>query len=333
MKSLVIGSTGLLGIALVYELSSRGKEVKATVRQNSSGRALNLLKELDVEIVNTDIRDRDSIDKALDYVDDVYHAAALFKTWLPDPGEFERTNVEGTRNVLEACLKKNVRRIVYTGSHGILGLTDYPEYADESTPVLKHQFAKAPYLESKYRAEQIVRKYIQQGLDIVITNPVGMIGINDFGANITNKYIKSTAQDKLPKFYVDAYVCLVDSRDVAAGHVLAMEKGKKGERYLLGGENITFKEYFSYLYELAEIEGTLIEIPLFLLLPFSYFLKWKAEVFSSPPALTPDSVKFLMKRTRYSSRKAQEELGYRFRPVKESIREVYQWFKKASFEK
>lgn len=333
MKTLVIGSSGLLGNALISELVKRGKQVKATVQQGSSQKSLKVLKKVDVEIVHVDIRDKDSIEKALDEVEDVYLVAALFKTWKKNSKEFEWTNVDGTRNVLEICRAKSVRRVVYTSSHGIFGLMDYPEYTDESVKSLENQFRGSPYLQSKYHAEQIVQQYLNQGMDIVIVNPAGMIGINDFGDNPTNKYIKLAAVGRMPKFYVNAYVCLVDSRDVALGHILAMEKGKKGERYILGGENITFREYFSNLRQLVKIEKRLVKIPLFMLLPFSYFLKWNASLFSSEPMLTPDSVKFLMKRTRYSSKKAQKELGYQFRPLKESIEDVYQWFKEEMSEK
>jgi dihydroflavonol-4-reductase len=327
-KTLVIGGTGLLGIALVHELLHRGKKVKVTVRQNSPQRALNELKNLDVEVVYADIRDRDSIKKALKQAEEIYLTAALFKTWHPDLNEFKRTNVEGTKNVFDLCLKQGIRRVVYTSSHGTIGLTNYPTYADESVPASMKQFRGAAYLESKYYAEQAALEYSGNNLDIVIVNPVGIIGINDFGASITNNYIRKAAKGHIPGFYVDAYLSLVDSRDAAVGHIQAMEKGKTGEKYILGGDNITYKEYFTYLSQLTKIKRRLIAIPLLPLLTSSYLFKWKALLFSSEPIITPDSVKFVMKRTRYSSKKAQNNLGYRFRPIKESINEVYEWFKK-----
>lgn len=327
MKTLVIGGTGLLGMALVHQLVMRNKEVKATVRQNSPPRAIEMLQSWGIETVYADIRDRESIEKALDQVEDVYLSAALFKTWLPDTQEFKQTNTEGVRIVLDLCLKKRIQKVVYTSSHATIGLRKYPEYADEATPILKHQFSISPYVQSKYQAEQIARQYYSQGLNIVIVNPVGMIGINDFSNNPTNKYIRLAAEGKIPGFYIDSYTCLVDSQDAAVGHILAMEKGRPGERYILGGENITFREYFTYLGQLADKEIRPIAIPLWLLLPISYLLEWKAALANTSPELTSGSVKFLMPRTRYSSKKAQEELGYHFRPIKESIRETYHWFK------
>jgi dihydroflavonol-4-reductase len=325
-KTLVIGSTGLLGIALVHQLLNRGKEVRVTVRQNSSRRALNELKKLDVEIVYADIRDRDSITNALKQAEDVYLAAALFKTWHPDMNEFKRTNVEGTKNVFDLCSKQGIRRVVYTSSHGTIGLTNYPEYADESVSASMEQFRGTSYLESKYQAEQIALEYSKKDLDIVIVNPVGIIGINDFGGSITNNYIRAAVCGNVPRFYVDTYLSLVDSRDAAVGHIQAMEKGKTGERYILGGDNITYREYFTYLLQLTKIKRKLIKIPILPLLLSSYLFKWKALLFATEPIITPDSIKFVMKRTRYSCKKAQDNLGYRFRPIKESISDVFYWF-------
>jgi dihydroflavonol-4-reductase len=326
MKTLVIGGTGLLGITLVQELLNRNKEVKVTVRDNSPPEAVSILKHLGVEIAYADMRDKERIDKALDRVEDVYLAAALFETWLSDPEEFTRVNIKGAENVLDLCLKKGIRRVVYTGSHGTIGLSEYPAFADENTPVSEQEVLISPYLRSKYYAEKALLGYLNLGLDIVTVNPVGMIGINDFSNNPTNKYIRSAAAGRLPGFYVNAYTCLVDSRDAACGHILAMEKGRSGQRYILGGDNITFKEYFMYLAELAGKEIKPIELSLTLLLFCSYFVEWEAALFSKEPVLTSGSVKFLMKRSRYSSKKSQEELGYHFRPIKEAIKEVYQWF-------
>jgi dihydroflavonol-4-reductase len=327
LKTLVIGSTGLLGIALVHELLNRGKEVKVTVRHNSPQGALDELKRMDVEIVYADIREKDNIKKALAQVEEVYLTAALFKTWHQDLSEFKRTNIEGSKNVFDLCRKQGIRRVVYTSSHGTIGLTNYPEYADESVSASMEQFRGTSYLESKYYSEQAALEYSKKDLDIVIVNPVGIIGINDFGCNITNNYIRDAAKGYIPRFYVNAYLSLVDSRDAAVGHIQAMEKGKAGERYILGGDNISYKEYFTYLKQLTKIKKKLVPIPLLPLLTSSYLFKWKAMLSSSEPVITPDSIKFVMKGTRYSSKKAQDNLGYQFRPIKESISEVYEWFK------
>ncbi len=328
MKTLVIGATGLLGLALTEKLVQQGKDVRVTIRDISPQQSKDILRRLGVEMVTADICNEKSLENAFDSVSDVYLTAAVFKTWLTDISKFERVNVEGTRNVLKMCLKKSIRRIVYTSSHGIIGLSQYPNYSDETTPILKGQFDDNPYLLSKYKAEQVVISYVKKGLDVVVVNPVGIIGINDFSNNPTNKYIKLAAEGNIPKYCVDAYTCLAGASDIALGHILAMEKGRKGERYILGGDNITFEEYFTILQQCASVNRKLIKIPLSIMLMLSYIAVWQANVTSKAPILTPASVKFLMKKTRYSCKKAVNELGYKYRPVKSIIEETYQWFKK-----
>jgi dihydroflavonol-4-reductase len=326
MKTLVIGGTGLLGQALIPLLLQNNKMVKASIRPQSPEKAVAMLKKMDIELSSVDIRDKASIEQAIDGVDEIYITAALFVTWTKNKSEFEDVNIRGVENVLRAAFKNNVRRIVYTSSHGIFGLKNYPEFTTERDMPDQDQFKYAPYLQSKYAAWQIVKKYCSLGLDIVTVHPVGIIGINDFGNNPTNKYIRFAVKKIVPKFYVDAYTCLVDARDAAQGHILAMEKGKKGGSYILGGENISFKEYFEFLANLANIKQGFIKLPLSLILGYAHLQQWLSKLSTMSPQVTPDSVRFLMKRTRYSCAIAQKELGYQYRSVWEAIRGVFDWF-------
>jgi len=325
MRILITGATGFVGTAVLRKLIEHEHEARVLVRADSS--RVNL-EGLPVQVVVGDLRDRQSLERAVGTCEALYHVAADYRLWAKDPEELYQANVTGTRNIVLAAAQAGVRRIVYTSSVATLGLNPDGAPADEQTPVsLDHMIGH--YKRSKFLAEQeITRLVSEQGLPVVIVNPSTPIGPRDVKPPPTGRMVLDAATGRMPA-YVDTGLNVVHVDDVAAGHLLAFERGNIGERYILGGHNMSLRQILECVARITGGKSPRIRLPQGLILPFAYVSEAWAKVTNArtPPRLTVAGVRMSKKRMFFTSGKAQRELAYRFRPAEEAIEEAIAWFR------
>ncbi|HLB29946.1 MAG TPA: hopanoid-associated sugar epimerase [Gammaproteobacteria bacterium] len=322
MKTLITGATGFVGSAVLRALLGADREVRALVRSGSDRRNL---QGLEVEICTGDLMDAASLKQAVAGCDSLYHVAADYRLWIPDPETMYRINVEGTRNLLLFAAEAGAERIVYTSSVAALGLTTDGSPADEHTPV--HPGDKiGHYKKSKYQAEQAVLGMVRdQGLPVVIVNPSTPIGPRDIKPTPTGRIILDTLNGRMPA-YVDTGLNIAHVDDVAAGHLLAFEKGSAGERYILGGEDMTLREILAVTCGVAGLRPPRIRLPHNAVLPIAWVMERWAGITGREPMATVDAVRMSKRNMYYSSRKAREKLGYRSRSAARAIEDAVYWF-------
>ncbi len=322
VRALVTGATGFVGSRVARLLLERGFEVRVLVRPASD---LSNIAGLDIERLTGDLRDRASLARALEGMDVLFHVAADYRLWVPRPKEIYESNVAGTENILQAAIEQGVERVVYTSSVATLGLReDGP--ADESTPVSYSQMI-GHYKRSKYLAEERARQAAKvHGLDVVIVNPSTPVGPGDIRPTPTGRMILDAASGKMPA-YVDTGLNIVHVDDVAQGHLLALERGKRAERYILGGENMHLSEILREIALYVGRRPPRIRLPHNLILPVAYGAQMIARLTGKEPLVTVDGVRLAKKKMFFSSRKAEDELGYRTRPARLAIREAVDWFR------
>jgi dihydroflavonol-4-reductase len=328
MKTFITGASGFVGSAVLRQLIAVGHTVRALVRPNSDRR--NLV-ELPVEIVTGDLTDRASLDRALVGCSALFHVAAVYRLWVPQPKEIYDANVTGTRNIMIAAANAGVKRIVYTSSVATLGLTSDGSPANEDTPVSLADMI-GHYKRSKFLAEAEVKKLVEeQGLPAVIVNPSTPVGPRDIKPTPTGRIIVDALSGRMPA-YVDTGLNLVHVDDVAIGHLLAFERGTIGERYVLGARNMTLKEILT---ELAAITGgkpPRIRLPYNLVLPIAYVSEaWARLTRGNEPRVTLVGVRLAKKKMFFSSEKAKRTLGYNPRPVEEALRDAVDWFRRNGY--
>lgn len=328
MKTLITGASGFVGSAVLRQLIVAGHSVRALVRTNSDRRNL---AGLPVEIVTGDLTDRGSLDRALVGCSTLFHVAADYRLWVPHPEEIYGTNVAGTRNIMLAAANAGVARIVYTSSVATLGLTPDGSPADEDTSVSLADMI-GHYKRSKFLAETEVKRLAnEEGLPVVIVNPSTPVGPRDIKPTPTGRMIVDAASGRMPA-YVDTGLNLVHVDDVAIGHLLALERGTIGERYVLGGQNMTLKEI---LCELAAITGQRpprICLPYHLVLPAAYVTEACARLTrGKEPRITLVGVRLAKKKMFFSTDKARRVLGYNARPVEEALCEAVDWFRQHGY--
>ena len=326
MTTFVTGATGYIGSAVVRQLLDKGKTVRCLVRETSS---LKNLAGLDVEPVYGDIRDMDSLSRALDGCDNVYHLAAVYANWLPDAGLMYQVNEEGTRNLLATCKTAGVNKIVYCSSVAALGAHS-KNPADESA-AFNLNSTKDHYYISKYRAEQVALEYVRRGLPVVIVNPANPIGPGDLAPTPTGALIISILKGKLPG-YVDGGINLIDLTDCARAIVTAMEKGKVGEKYVLGNRNVSIKEYFDLIVKVAgRGKSPFIKLPRWAAVFSGYGYQLLARVSGKPPITSASWVRVGSHYSWWDCSKAREHLGLGQRPLEESIAEAVKWFEENEY--
>jgi dihydroflavonol-4-reductase len=325
MKILVTGGSGFVGSAVALALLRRGQAVRALVR--SKNRPGNLAG-LDVELVEGDVLDGESLRRALDGCDRVYHLAAVYANWLPDRSVIRRVNVEGTRNLLQACLERKVERVVYTSSTAALGAHGKTP-ADESARFNLADTGDAYYL-SKYQAEQMALEFAAKGLPVVVVNPSNPIGPRDLKPTPTGALIINVLKGRLPG-YVDGGINVIDVEDVATGHVLAMEKGRPGEKYILGNANFSIREYFQLIAEVGGGKAPSLRIPLPIAIATAYLYEAVATVTRRPPLTTAGWVKVGSHYAFWDSSKAIHELGLPQTDVRTSMRKAIAWFRENGY--
>ncbi len=323
MKALVTGATGFVGSAVARLLLRRGFAVRALVRNTSD---LSNLHGLNVELAQGDLTARHTLCSALKNCDCLFHVAADYRLWLPRPDEIYANNVQGTVNIMKAAMEEGIERIVYTSSVATLGLNRDGSPATEDTPVSLSDMI-GHYKRSKFLAEQEVRRLVlEQGLQAVIVNPSTPVGPGDIRPTPTGRMILEAAQGKMPAF-VDTGLNIVHVDDVAMGHLLAFEKGVVGERYILGGENMTLRDIFAVIAEITGRKPPRISLPHNLILPVAYIAEAMARVTGREPMVTVDGVQLAKKKMFFSTEKAETVLGYRHGPARKALEDAVAWFR------
>jgi len=323
----VTGANGFVGAAVVRALLADGSTVRALVRAGSDGRNL---AGLPVEIVTGDITDRASLGAAFRGCRFVLHVAADYRLWAPDPAPMYRTNVEGTLNVLACAEAEGIERLVYTSSVAVLGIHADRTPADETSPVSIADMI-GPYKRSKYLAEEALRERAAAArVPVVIVNPSTPIGPGDVKPTPTGRVIVDAATGKMPAF-VDTGLNLVHVDDVARGHVLALERGRAGERYILGGADMTLEQILAVIARHCGRRPPRVRLPRASVYPLAAISEIIARATGKEPRVTLDGLRMAKKHMYFSSRKAERELGYRYRPPEEAIVDALEWFRRHGY--
>lgn len=323
MTTLVTGATGFVGSAVARLLVEQGENVRILARAGSDRQNVD---GLDVEIVEGDLNDKNSLMNAVRNCDNLYHVAADYRLWIPKPKEIYQTNVEGSRALFLAAAEAGITRMVYTSSVATLGINSNGSPSNEDTPVSLDNMI-GHYKRSKYLAEEAVQTLIdEQGLPIIIVNPSTPIGPGDIKPTPTGRMIADAVQGKIPA-YVDTGLNLTHVEDVARGHLLAFDKGTIGQRYILGGEDVSLKEILMFIAKLKGHKPPTIQLPHSVVLPIAYLSEaWARLTNGSEPRATVDGVRMSRKKMYFSSEKAQQALGYKHRSAEEAITAAVTWF-------
>jgi dihydroflavonol-4-reductase len=320
---LVTGGSGFVGAAVVRRLLQAGHQVRALVRPTS---ARTNLEGLTVEIVEGDLRDASSLVRALAGIRALFHVAADYRLWARDPREIVDTNVEGTRALMEAALRARVERIVYTSSVATLKARPDGAPSDETFP-LDPADAVGAYKYSKVVAERLVERLVaERNLPAVIVNPSTPIGPRDVRPTPTGRIIVEAAAGRMPA-YVDTGLNLVHVDDVAAGHVLALEKGQVGECYILGGQDVLLGDMLAEIARQTGHSPPKLRLPRRLIFPIAYAAEAVAYVTGREPFVTTTGLRLAKDRMFFTSAKAERELSYRARPYAEAVAEAIAWFR------
>jgi dihydroflavonol-4-reductase len=329
-KVLVTGVSGFVGSAVARKLLERGYGVTALVRASSPRTNLD---GLPIDIAVGDMTDQASVQAAAKGARYLFHVAADYRMWAKDPEEIVRANREGTGAVMRAAKAAGVERIVYTSSVATLGVApgaDKNAPADETHP-LTPQTAVGAYKRSKVIAERLVEAMVaEHGLPAVIVNPSTPIGPRDIKPTPTGRIIVEAATGKAPAF-VDTGLNLAHVDDVAEGHLLALDKGRIGERYILGGQDVTLRQMFADIAALAGRKPPTIELPRGPLYPLAHVFEAVAQITGKEPQLTVDALNMSKRRMFFTSAKAEAELGYRARPYREAIADAMTWFRERGY--
>jgi dihydroflavonol-4-reductase len=323
MLAFVTGATGFVGSHVARALAERGADLRLLVRANSNPRNIQDLK---ADLVTGDLREPASLEKAIAGCDVVFHVAADYRLWVRDPDEMYRANVEGTRVILDAARKNSVSRVVYTSSVATMGFTSDGQLADETSPVSLDRMI-GPYKRSKFMAEQVAVEAARAGQNIVIVNPTTPIGERDIKPTPTGRIVVDFLKKKFPA-YVDTGLNLVDVQVCAQGHIAAFEKGRSGERYILGGENLTLKQILDKLAVITGLPSPTIRVPYFVALATGVVDEiFTGRIRGREPRATIDAVRMGRKKMFITSAKAERELGWKSLPVDAALDRAVKWFR------
>lgn len=319
---LVTGASGFVGWHVARLVAESGLPVRAMTR----GR--NPVPELDVQVVQGDLTDPASLERAVEGCSIVYHVAADYRLWSPNPAELYQSNVEGTRHLLQAATEAGVDRVVYTSTVGCIGFVENG-LGDETTPVSLAEMS-GHYKRSKFLAEKVALEFAAKGLPVVIVNPTAPVGDHDFKPTPTGQTIVDFLRRRMPA-YLDTGLNIVDVRDVARGHLLACEKGRPGERYILGSENLTLEQIFQELSRQSGIPAPGVRIP--------YAVAWTAAAVGGlisrwtgkPPRAPMEGVRMARKKMWVRHDKAARELGYAPAPAAEAFAHAVAWFREKGY--
>jgi dihydroflavonol-4-reductase len=328
LKAFVTGATGFLGSHVARVLAEQGAELRLLIRPTSNLKNLEglLSQSTKAETAVGDLRDAASLEKAMSGCDTVFHVAADYRLWVRDPDEMYRSNVGGTRAILEAARKQGIRRVVYTSSVATMGFTSDGHPADEDSPVSLADMI-GPYKRSKFMAEQIALDAGRNGMAVITVNPTTPVGEQDVKPTPTGRIVVDFLKRKFPA-YVETGLNLVDVRECARGHVAALERGRPGERYILGGENLTLKQILDALGKITGLPSPKVKLPYF----FAFATGVVDEAITGrllkrEPRATVDTVRMGKKKMFANSDKAERELGWKIVPVADALRRAVEWFR------
>jgi dihydroflavonol-4-reductase len=322
MKALVTGATGFVGAAVARALLRSHCQVRVLVRSSSDRTNL---RELNVEVAIGDLTDASSLERAAQGCEALFHVAADYRLGARDPAQLYHNNVEGTRNVLTAARRANVRRMVYTSSVATVGIPGDGTPGNESTPVTLNNMI-GHYKRSKFLAEEVVRAAAQEGLSVVMASPSTPVGPGDIKPTPTGQLVLDAAAGRMPA-YVDTGLNIVHVDDVAAGHLLAYERGRAGERYILGGEDMSLRQILAMISLQVGRKPPSVRLPYGLVLPLAYVAEGISKLTGRSGRLTLEGVRMSRKIMFFSSAKAVRELGYSWRPPQTAFADAIEWFR------
>lgn len=318
----VTGATGFIGSAVVRKLVARGRAVRCLVEPGANAANLDGLA---VERVDVDVTDFGAMRRALGGCESLFHLAAIYRTWMADPELLYRVNLEGTVTTLLAAQAARVKRVVHTSSIAAIGLVD-GGLADETTRWNLHDLAN-PYILTKWQSERIAARFAESGMPLVIVNPAFPFGPGDIAPTPTGGILLSLLDRQVPG-PIPGGICTIDVDDCAEGHLLAEEKGRAGERYILGSDNVTFKELFAVACRVAEIPAPKLPVPGALASGIALGMElWADHVSHKEPRATYRSVRYTQRNAFFSNAKAKRELGLPTRPLEETVRRAVAWFR------
>ncbi|MCU1220853.1 MAG: dependent epimerase/dehydratase family protein [Candidatus Angelobacter sp.] len=322
MRAFITGATGFVGSHVARALATQGADLRLLVRSTSR---LDNIADLRAETATGDLRDPESLKKAMAGCEFVFHVAADYRLWVRDPEQMYRSNVEGTRAIIRAAQESGVRRVIYTSSVATMGFTREGHIAGEDSPVSIREMV-GHYKRSKFMAEQIALEAGDKGANVVVVNPTTPIGEYDIKPTPTGRIVVDFLNRQFPA-YVDTGLNLADVKEVAHGHVLAMEKARPGQRYILGGENLTLKQILDRLSSMTGLPAPTMKVPHAIAMGFAVFDQiFTGTIRGKEPRATIDAVKMGRKKMFASSAKAERELGYKVLPVDNALRRAVDWF-------
>jgi dihydroflavonol-4-reductase len=322
MLAFVTGATGFVGSHVARVLAEQGAELRLLTRSSSDPRNIT---GLEGDRVVGDLRDPASFEKALNGCDAVFHVAADYRLWVRDPEQMYGANVEGTKALLEAARKQRVKRVVHTSSVATMGFTSDGHSADENSPVSLDKMI-GHYKRSKFMAEQVALDAGKSGMDVVVVNPTTPVGERDVKPTPTGRIVVDFLKKRFPA-YVDTGLNLVDVDACARGHVAAWEKGRSGERYILGGENLTLKQILDRLGAITGLPSPKLRVPYVLALATGVVDQmFTGHILGREPRATIDAVRMGRKKMFVTSAKAERELGWKTVPVEGALRRAVEWF-------
>ena len=323
MKAMVTGATGFIGANLVLELLNQDYQVRALIRKESNRKNI---EDLNIDTVFGDLRDKASLDAAFEGCDVLFHVAASYTFWAPDPKFIYETNVTGTENILAAALAKGIKRVVYTSTESTVGIAKGKGIGTEEM-VIDPNNLSGHYKKSKYEAEKLALRMCRDGLPLVIVNPAMPVGPLDLKPTPSGKLIVDFLNHKMPA-YVNTGLNLIDVEDVAKGHILALEKGRIGERYILGNRNLILKDIMTLLEQISGIKAPHIRIPISLALGAAYVDElFSGKILRRQPRIPVAGVKAARKFRHFDCSKAINELGLPQTPVEQALEKSVRWFR------
>jgi dihydroflavonol-4-reductase len=322
MKALVTGATGFVGAAVARALLANQWQVRVLARRGSDRRNL---RGLSVDLVEGDLTDAASLERATQGCEGLFHVAADYRLGARDFSQLYRANVDGTRNVLSAAHRAGVQRIVYTSSVATIGIPSDGTPGDEKTPNSIENMI-GHYKRSKYLAEEVAREAAREGLPVVIVSPSTPVGPGDLKPTPTGQLVLDAAAGRMPA-YVDTGLNIVHVEDVANGHLLAYQRGKPGERYILGGQDMSLKEILAVIAKIVGGTPPRVRLPYGVVLPIAYLAEGLAKITGRSGRITLEGVRMSRKRMYFSSAKAVHDLGYSWRPTTAAFNDAIRWFR------
>ena len=325
-RALVTGATGFVGSAVARRLLAEGFIVRVLARPGSDRRNL---AGLQLEIAEGNLTDAASLARACADCDALFHVAADYRLWAPNPQELYQANVEGTRALLQAAKNAGVKRIVYTSSVAVLGIPKDGTPGNEDTPVTVGDMI-GHYKRSKFLAEEVVHEFARDGLPVVIVNPSTPIGPRDLKPTPTGRVVRDAAAGRMPA-YVDTGLNIAHVEDVAEGHWLAYQKGVVGQRYVLGGTDMSLREILAMIADIVGRKPPRVRLPHAVVLPIAYISETFARFTGKPPVATGEEVRMSKTLMFFSSDKARRELGYTQRPARQALEDAVRWYRENGY--